>query len=176
MQGVSPDDFRDYSDALYAFAKTRVASDDDILDLVQDTLADFLRKPEGFRGEASVLTYLTAILKNKIYDLYRQQKRSIAMENSDLDMLREESGIARSSDESHERLAARDTHESVLRAVHRLQSPYFEAFVMREIDELSTTEICKKLGVTVTNLNVILYRARNKLMQILQEEGITRVS
>jgi len=175
VAGISDDEFRRFSDALYAFARKRVASEDDALDIVQDTLADFLRKEGAFRGEAATLTYLTAILKNKIFDLYRKQNRQIVMESADIDILREKKHLANNADDPHEKTAAEDTHGRVMTAVRRLKSPYFEAFVMREIDQLPTDEICKKLSITVTNLNVILYRARGKLMKILQAEGITHV-
>jgi RNA polymerase sigma-70 factor (ECF subfamily) len=43
-----------------------------------------------------------------------------------------------------------------------------EAFMMREIDGLSTGDICKALGISATNSWVILYRARMLLRQCLE--------
>ena len=43
-----------------------------------------------------------------------------------------------------------------------------EAFMMREIDGLSTDDICKALGISATNSLVILYRARMLLHQCLE--------
>ena len=42
-------------------------------------------------------------------------------------------------------------------------------FMMREVLELETTEICKELRITSTNLWVILYRARMSLRQCLEQ-------
>lgn len=67
---------------------------------------------------------------------------------------------------------AEETQQLIETCIRRLKPPYFEAFVMREIEELSTEEICKILSVSVTNLNVILHRARQKLQQMLKDEGI----
>ena len=48
------------------------------------------------------------------------------------------------------------------------------AFVLREVEELSTGEICKILGVTRTNLGVMLYRARNRLRECLESKGVEK--
>ena len=48
------------------------------------------------------------------------------------------------------------------------------AFVLREVEDLATAEICKILDVTRTNLGVILYRARNRLRECLESKGIER--
>ena len=37
------------------------------------------------------------------------------------------------------------------------------AFVLREVEELDTQEICKILDVTATNMGVLLHRARTRL-------------
>ena len=41
-------------------------------------------------------------------------------------------------------------------------------FVMREVMELSTEEICKELGITATNCWVMLHRARLSLRECLE--------
>jgi RNA polymerase sigma-70 factor (ECF subfamily) len=42
------------------------------------------------------------------------------------------------------------------------------AFLMREVMELSTDEICKELGITPTHCWVMLHRARLALRQCLE--------
>ncbi len=46
------------------------------------------------------------------------------------------------------------------------------AFVLRETQGLGTEELCKILGVTRTNLGVLLYRARNRLRECLEGKGV----
>jgi RNA polymerase sigma-70 factor (ECF subfamily) len=41
-------------------------------------------------------------------------------------------------------------------------------FVMREVMELSTEEICKAVGITATNCWVMLHRARLALRECLE--------
>jgi RNA polymerase sigma-70 factor (ECF subfamily) len=42
-------------------------------------------------------------------------------------------------------------------------------FMMREVMELETDEICKELAITSNNLWVILYRARMSLRECLEQ-------
>ncbi len=46
------------------------------------------------------------------------------------------------------------------------------AFILREVEDLDTDEICKILEVTRTNLGVLLYRARNSLRECLETKGV----
>jgi len=48
------------------------------------------------------------------------------------------------------------------------------AFILREVEGLSTPEICKILDVTRTNFGVVLYRARNRLRECLEGKGMGR--
>ncbi len=42
-------------------------------------------------------------------------------------------------------------------------------FMMREVMELESDEICKELSITPTNLWVIMYRARMSLRECLEQ-------
>ena len=46
------------------------------------------------------------------------------------------------------------------------------AFILREVEGFGTDEICKILGVTRTNLGVLLYRVRNRLRECLETKGV----
>ena len=47
-------------------------------------------------------------------------------------------------------------------------------FMMREVMELETDEICKELAITANNLWVILYRARMSLRECLEQNWFAR--
>lgn len=169
--------FDQYSHSLYAYAKKRVQSDEDILDLLQDTFVVYLESGEKFQRLSSPLTYLTGILRNKIYNLYRKQNREFSVSDDDLGiMMQSKSGAAAtlgSGSPSEKALENRDSQKVIEACIRRLKSPYYQAFVLRELEELPTEEICKILSVSVTNLNVILHRARQKLQVMLIEAGIS---
>ncbi len=172
---MASEPFEKYANSLYAYAKKRVQSEEDILDLLQDTFLDYIEGQDKFRELSSPLTYLTAILRNKIFHLYRKQNREITLSDEDMNTAIRGSTSGRSMiqvSSAEKAVDAEETQQLIETCIRRLKPPYFEAFVMREIEELSTEEICKILSVSVTNLNVILHRARQKLQQMLKDEGI----
>ncbi len=46
------------------------------------------------------------------------------------------------------------------------------AFILREVEELSTEDICNVLGITRTNLGVMLHRIRNRVRECLESKGV----
>ena len=46
------------------------------------------------------------------------------------------------------------------------------AFILREVEELSTEDICNVLGITRTNLGVMLHRIRNRVRDCLEAKGV----
>ena len=50
----------------------------------------------------------------------------------------------------------------------RLPQRQADAFTLREIEEMSGEEICKDLGISASNLWVLLHRARLQLMRCMQ--------
>ncbi len=66
---------------------------------------------------------------------------------------------------------AREMIRECLEAIPRTQRI---AFYLREIDEMKTTEICKKLAISTTNLGILLFRARNRLRECLEKKGLRR--
>jgi RNA polymerase sigma factor (sigma-70 family) len=161
-------------DSLYAYARKRVQSEDDIMDVLQDTFVAYLESVANFKGLSSPLTYLTGILRNQIFNLYRRQNREFSLADEDLALLLQEKRPATPQENSptSSALETSDTHQVLADCIRRLPHPYHTAFILREIEELPTDEICNILSVSVTNLNVILHRARQKLRQMLVAEGI----
>ncbi len=43
-----------------------------------------------------------------------------------------------------------------------------QIFILRELDEMESEEICKLLGISSTNLWVVLHRARNALRRCME--------
>ena len=64
--------------------------------------------------------------------------------------------------------------ESIDRCLEEAPLAQRLAFVLRDVEELTTAEICKILEVTSTNLGVMLYRVRNRLRNCLEAMGIRR--
>jgi RNA polymerase sigma-70 factor, ECF subfamily len=150
-------------------------------DVVQETLVAALGAREGFSGRSSVKTWLTGILKHKIVDAIRQKQRQPVIsatldDESDLeafDPLFKNDGSwdapPANWGDPESALSRREFMETMELCLERLPPNTARVFVMREVMELETDEICKELAITANNLWVILYRARMALRQCLEQ-------
>lgn len=62
----------EYHGRLLAFARCQVGQESDAEDVVQETFVGLLKSLSGFRGEASLETWLFQILRRRIADQYRR--------------------------------------------------------------------------------------------------------
>ncbi len=167
-----------HGDVLFRFALLRVKDAHVAEDLVQETFISALEGLKAFKGESSVRTWLVGILKHKILDHFRRSSREIV--SADLSSLENET-----EDETFNRLeqwrkppsAWNDSPDNLLenkefwntfvKCMEGMPESFRRAFALREMDGLGTEEICKILGVTATNLWVMLHRARGRLRDCL---------
>jgi RNA polymerase sigma-70 factor (ECF subfamily) len=169
-----------YGDLLYKFALSRIKDPATAEDLVQETFLAALRSQKNFQGRSAVKTWLVAILKHKIVDFIRKKVRE-----QPTDMIESLSDAVDGSfktDGKWELLPSKwsgtpgkiyeqkEFMDVLYRCLAELPDRQAEAFKMREIDELSTDEICKALNISATNSWVMLYRARMWLRHCLEKK------
>jgi RNA polymerase sigma-70 factor (ECF subfamily) len=157
-------------------------------DVVQETMVAALAGRGGFSGRPSVRTWLTGILRHKIVDAIRQRQRQPVLlstfgEESDLDdfdaMFRDDGGWdAPPADwgDPEKSLSRREFMDVLELCLEKLPPNTARVFVMREVLELTTDEICKELTITANNLWVILYRARMALRICVEQNWFSDAS
>jgi len=149
-------------------------------DVVQDTLVAALQGATRFDGRSSLKTWLTGILKHKIVDAIRRRAKEPVLaplddeiQLEDMDALFDETGHWENPPADWgdpETALSRQQFLDVLQlCLEKLPPNTARVFMMREVMELESAEICKELAITSTNLWVILYRARMALRQCLEQ-------
>jgi RNA polymerase sigma-70 factor (ECF subfamily) len=167
-----------YGDYLYRFALSRLRDRAAAEDLVQETFLAALHARENFKGRSSVTTWLTGILKHKIIDYFRKESRNQPVEdvesfNPTLDDFFDEKGKwkIRPSKWTTNPMELYEQKEfmKILRlCLSELSGRLAQVFTLRELEELSTKEICKVFDISATNCWVMLYRARMLLRRCLE--------
>lgn len=153
-------------------------------DAVQEALIGALKNANSFGGRAALKTWVFAILKNKITDVLRQKKRMVNVgsllredaEDEDFSALFDQKQFWHAD----ERPSAWANPEAALHeaqfwhvfeaCLDNLPEKQGRVFMMREFIELDSSEICLAVGITVSNLNVMLHRARIRLRECLENK------
>lgn len=166
----------------------RFALHDDGLaeDLVQDTLIAVIEQHGTRRGDASLLTWATAILKNKVADWYRSpgRRRMVYVGHDDdgddtaIDALYTAAGSYADPvppwQQPENRVEQQQMMGVLERCVSCLPRQAGRVFMMREWLGFETPEICQRLGVSAENCRTILHRARMSLRECMQRDWMGR--
>ncbi len=162
---------------LLRFALQRVRDLDLAEDLVQETYLAALEGRAAFSGKSSERTWLTAILRHKSIDAFRRRRRMELRETRPdgvtevaSDRARRSARILNQSNAGRDPstlLALKQLWKLLEAGLAQLPRRTAAAFSLREIEGLSTAEVCQKLKVTPDHLNVLIYRARRRLKKTL---------
>ncbi len=150
-------------------------------DAVQEALIGALKNAGSFNRRSALKTWVFAILKNKITDILRKGQRLVEAgrpyqddEEDGLETLFDTKGFWQVDERP---LSWSQPMESVKTdhfwrvfdtCLNGLPESQARLFMMREFLELESAEICETLNITTSNLHVMLYRARLRLRECLE--------
>lgn len=158
-----------YAADIAALANRLLGWPQDVDDVVQDVFVAAFRGLREFRGDCRLRSWLFTITINRCRHHRRRYLRHARQIRTT------ETSLCCGLNEDA-RAAAIDTERfsRVRRAVRALPAKYREVVVLRYLQEMETTEICRLLGITSNALNVRLNRARERLRdnlsRLLEEE------
>ncbi len=172
----------EHGDALYNYALSRLRNPSSAEDVVQETFLAAHRSLSDFSGRSSPRTWLIGILKHKVIDLIRKESREQPIEEIETMEAPEEEFFDR---KGHWRIKPVDwqVHPGkvleqkefmavLLQCLKHLPDRLHRLFILRELEDMSSAEICKELEITSSNLWVMLHRARMRLRGCLTENWI----
>ena len=175
--------FAQFRQQMLRYASLHLSDDALAEDAVQEALVGALKNRDKFRGQAAFKTWVFAILKNKIVDLLRDRRKHTGSplemdgqnNSADLGELFPNHGhwddATRPQDwNSPEKAAEQNQFWLVLElCLEQLPAAQARVFMMREFMNMSTEEICHDAAVSLSNLHVLLYRARLRLRECLED-------
>jgi RNA polymerase sigma-70 factor (TIGR02943 family) len=189
---LNPNEWADiYGDQLLRYALIYVRCREIAEDLVQDTFLAALRSRDNFVGKSSEKTWLIAILKHKIIDYHRKSRRHMQLEEFNDAIVIEDGqpnggrciGYVRTESKSKDwrfdpaLSAERRAFRTMLdKCLSQLPPRMAAAFQLREIEQLSTKEICELLDVSEKNLWVMFHRARLSLRRCIESNWLNLVN
>ena len=142
-------------------------------DVTQSTFGTFIERAADFEGRSHVRTWLFGILYRKVAEERRGLERDQKSDNIDdvIETRFKPDGSWRNPPQPL-RLYGAEVRGLIEECLDGLPTAQRMSFVLREIEEMTTDEICKILDVTRTNLGVLLFRGRNRLRECLEGKGV----
>jgi RNA polymerase sigma-70 factor, ECF subfamily len=164
-----------YQQPLLRLARCFVPSEAVAEEVVQDTWLGVVRGLERFEGRSSFKTWLFRILANRARSAGSHEHRNAPIEQAHVvdGSAFDERGqwaepVQRWTDDAEDRLDAA-TWAPVLRtALDTLPARQRQVVVLRDVDGLSSAEVCAILAVSPGSQRVLLHRGRNRLREVLQ--------
>jgi RNA polymerase sigma-70 factor (ECF subfamily) len=154
----------------------RLTNETDAPDVVQETFMQVYRHLSTFRGSARFSTWLYRVVVNAGL-MHRRARARRPAESLDEFMPRFDADGRHAQTPDALRITSRvdelmDRHvlaKKVQAALQRLPDLYREAFVLRDLEELSTADVAQVLGVEPATVRQRVHRARLMLRGYLSE-------
>jgi len=165
-----------HADYLFNFAIGQLRYPGVAEDIVQDTFLAAVKGRETFSGHSSERTWLTGILRHKIYGYLRKSCRERAVRHDPAAPTDTESWdeatvwlheIAAESQSPTRRIELEEFRENLELALGKLPPRIAQVFQLYEIEERPNREVCAQMNISESNLWVMLHRARKQLREQL---------
>jgi RNA polymerase sigma-70 factor (ECF subfamily) len=153
-------------------------------EVVQDTWLAALRGLAAFEGRSSLKTWLFTILVNRARTTGVRESRSVPVD--DVGPVVDASRFGPDGawavppehwiEEAENRVDAVKLSELLRIVLDTLPARQREVVLLRDVEELSSADVCDVLSISEANQRVLLHRGRAKLRQALESElgGATR--
>lgn len=174
-----------HADYLFKYAIVRIQDQDVAKDLVQETFLAGLKGLAGFSGKSTERTWLTAILKYKIIDVYRKESSGLAnikglsnVEAIDDEYFESADGHWKNEyapkpfGKVQDPLQDKEFNRVLQSCMNKLPALWASVFVMKHMDEEKTEVILAELRLSSANFWVIIHRTKLSLRACLQKNWL----
>ncbi|WP_425446495.1 RNA polymerase sigma factor [Dethiothermospora halolimnae] len=128
-------------------------------DIVQESFAEIYVYRDRYDPKYSFKSYLYSIIRNKSVD-YIRKNHSIPVKEISLT----------TEDTPEKSFFNKDRKNTVIEKINQMKMDYRMAIYLVEYEELSYKEIAKIMNKNMTQVKILIYRARKKLKNLLEGE------
>ena len=161
-----------HSDKIYRLALKMLGNVQDAEDVLQETFIKAYNNIDGFEGRSQITTWLYRIAMNETLMLLRKRKRLLTNIDAGIEMDDGEVIPKQIVDWCclpEKELMTAETQQIISQAVDTLSEANRAAFLLRDVEGLSTREAADVLGISESALKVRLLRARLALREELTQ-------
>ena len=167
-----------YQGAMLSMARGYVPSGAVAEEVVQDAWVGVLRGIGKFERRSSFRTWLFRIVVNRAISAGARERRSIPVDDMGpvVDASRFDAGGSWQvppepwTDQVDDKVIATKIAARILAAIDELPLQQREVVTLRDVQGLSSEEVCAVLDISNGNQRVLLHRGRGKLRQVIESE------
>ena len=158
---------RRYNQLLYRVARAILRNDGEAEDVMQDAYVRAYEHLDQFAGRAKFSTWLTRIA---VHEALTRQRRGNRYQ--ELEPMSEQEGnpmdrFASLAPNPEQQASNSEIRSLLEEAVEKLPDAYRTIFILRDVEDMSTTDTADVLDITEDNVKVRLHRARALLRKSL---------
>jgi RNA polymerase sigma-70 factor (ECF subfamily) len=147
-------------------------------EVVQDTWLAVLRGLDGFEGRSSLRTWVFRILVNQARTTGTREHRSVPVADPEpaVDPSRFDASGSwtdppeRWIETAEGRIEVGKLADRIRARIDELPARQRQVVILRDIEEMSSEEVCAVLAITDVNQRVLLHRGRSRLRQLFEDD------
>lgn len=155
-----------YGNAIFSLALQMTSNQNDAEDVYQETFQRAFKYLDGYNNEYSFYTWLHKIAIHEVFKLrkkrYQLFKMEVPLESQDLE------NFIEGTLEEEGNLESKELEKQLREAIQKLSSKKRTVFVLRLFQGLPLKDIAEILDLTVDNVKILLYRARQEIAKELK--------
>ena len=157
----------EHKDAVYRQLIRVCGNHEDAEDVLIEALLKAYRNLDQLRESAAFRAWLAQIGRRVCWQLKQREALRPVLQLSTI----EEEGqqLPDSAPPADVQIAKAQMKQMLLRAVEQLEPEYREVYQLRDIDELSGAEVCKRLNISLAAMKSRLHRARQSVRKYMDE-------
>jgi len=163
---------RQNNQRLYRLARGILRDDAEAEDAVQEGYVRAFTGLDGFKGEASLATWLARIVANEALGRLRRRRPTVDIDDVAETLVADEgmAGLGPAEPSPEQASARQEIRRAIEAAVDRLPAAFRSVFILRAIEQMSIDETAACLGIPGETVKTRLHRANKLLRQALTRQ------
>lgn len=152
---------RRHHEALYRFCLHLTSNHDDAEDVSQESMARAITRLDTLQTGSAFRGWLFSIARNLSIDSHRRRRRLVPLPDEEIGPL----PLPLHDYSPYERLETNEEYQTVAQALSKLKKNHQTVLMLREVEGLSYAEIARRLDLSESAVETLLFRARRRLRE-----------
>jgi RNA polymerase sigma-70 factor (ECF subfamily) len=158
-----------YKNKAFSMLKRMLKNDFEAEEVLQDCFLKAYKSLVNFKGESKFSTWFYRIVYNTALTRLSSQKRK-----TETEMTSVEDHFNLESEYGSDEIEKTDMKEFIHDLIGKLPERYTAIITMFYLNEMSIEEISEVMGLTISNIKVMLHRSRNSLRDLILKTKLTQ--